>query len=364
MEQQIIQQDPEGQMTKADLYRAAKSAMKLFDMISDNQDLEGWVQSKITTASVYLDDVYHHLEYQSKFGHQGGPQGLNTLDDIKGEPELHDDKADIDLDGIEESISYEQQLEHLLESAKKKETHISELSNKTLASYAKKATDDAIYNTGVAQRIAGSTKSSQQSRDTMKKHNDQTLKRQRGVNQALDKMAKESVEEAKKPSTGLTKKEKSAVVKKAKAGKDIGGKGKGFEKVAKKAAKEYGSKEKGEKVAAAAMWKNIPREESVEDVSENVELDELSTDTYKNAAKALKTKANSTTIKAIQAGRKNKGDVETTLNKKADKQYKSAAIADKKAVAKKVTVKESAESSKDVLTESTELTRIKKLSGL
>jgi hypothetical protein len=65
----------------------------------------------------------------------------------------------------------------------------------------------------------------------------------------------EEMNEAKKPSAGLTKKEKSAVAKKAKAGKDIGEKGKGFEKVAKKAAKKYGSKEKGQKVAAAAMWK-------------------------------------------------------------------------------------------------------------
>ena len=37
-------------------------------------------------------------------------------------------------------------------------------------------------------------------------------------------------------------------------------KGKGFEKIADKAAKKYGSKEKGQKVAAAAMWKNIKRE--------------------------------------------------------------------------------------------------------
>ena len=61
--------------------------------------------------------------------------------------------------------------------------------------------------------------------------------------------------EDKKPSAGLTKKEKSAVAKKASAGKDIGKKGKGFEKVAKAAEKQYGSKEAGQKVAAAAMWK-------------------------------------------------------------------------------------------------------------
>ena len=59
-----------------------------------------------------------------------------------------------------------------------------------------------------------------------------------------------------KPSAGMTKKEKSAVATKAKAGKDIGKKGKGFEKVAKAAEKQYGSKEAGQKVAAAAMWKN------------------------------------------------------------------------------------------------------------
>ena len=59
-----------------------------------------------------------------------------------------------------------------------------------------------------------------------------------------------------KPSAGMTKKEKSAVAKKAAAGKDIGKKGKGFEKVAKAAEKQYGSKEAGQKVAAAAMWKS------------------------------------------------------------------------------------------------------------
>lgn len=64
-------------------------------------------------------------------------------------------------------------------------------------------------------------------------------------------------EAKKKPSAGLTKKEKSAISKKAHAGKDIGKKGKGFEKVAKAAEKEYGSKEAGKKVAAAAMWKNL-----------------------------------------------------------------------------------------------------------
>jgi len=59
------------------------------------------------------------------------------------------------------------------------------------------------------------------------------------------------------PSVGLTKKEKSDVVKKAKAGKDIGHKGKGFKDVEAKAKASGATDPKA--VAAAAMWKNIPR---------------------------------------------------------------------------------------------------------
>lgn len=74
--------------------------------------------------------------------------------------------------------------------------------------------------------------------------------------------------ESKKPSSGLTKKEKSTIAKKAKAGKDIGEKGKGFEKIAKTASKEYGSKEAGQKVAAAAMWKNAAHKKAVSETEE------------------------------------------------------------------------------------------------
>lgn len=65
-----------------------------------------------------------------------------------------------------------------------------------------------------------------------------------------------------KPSSGLSKEKKSEIVKKAKKGEDIGKKGKGFEKIVKKA-KESGAKNP-EAVAAAAMWKNVVREEKNE----------------------------------------------------------------------------------------------------
>jgi len=67
-----------------------------------------------------------------------------------------------------------------------------------------------------------------------------------------------SLNEKKKPSAGLSKEKKSEIVKKAKKGEDIGKKGKNFDIVAKKAAKKYGE-DRGKKIAAASMWKNIPR---------------------------------------------------------------------------------------------------------
>jgi len=72
-------------------------------------------------------------------------------------------------------------------------------------------------------------------------------------------MMEDLLEAKKKPSAGLTKKQKSTIAKKAASGKDIGKKGKGFEKIASKAAKKYGSKERGQAVAAAAMWKSAAK---------------------------------------------------------------------------------------------------------
>jgi hypothetical protein len=80
---------------------------------------------------------------------------------------------------------------------------------------------------------------------------------------AFKKELDQHMKEDSKPSAGLTKKEKSAVVKKAVAGKDIGKKGKGFEKVEKAAAKGVAKDPKA--VAAAAMWKGQAKKKAVKE---------------------------------------------------------------------------------------------------
>ena len=67
---QVAERDHEVQMARAQLYKIAKYGIKLHDMlktVSEQEGLEGWVQSKITKAADYMDSVYHHLDYEMKF---------------------------------------------------------------------------------------------------------------------------------------------------------------------------------------------------------------------------------------------------------------------------------------------------------
>jgi hypothetical protein len=66
-DQDLGPQDHEASMARAELYKAAEYAIKIFHMIQPGDNLEGWVSAKITKASDYLDSVAHYMEYQKKF---------------------------------------------------------------------------------------------------------------------------------------------------------------------------------------------------------------------------------------------------------------------------------------------------------
>jgi hypothetical protein len=63
--------DHEGAMAKADLLKLASYASKLGQTIQDDDQLESWVQAKITKAADYIASVYHYLEYEMKFSDYG-----------------------------------------------------------------------------------------------------------------------------------------------------------------------------------------------------------------------------------------------------------------------------------------------------
>ena len=64
------ERDHEVQMARADLYKLAKYAIKLHDMlktVTEAEGIQGWMQAKITTAADDISSVYHSMDYDQKF---------------------------------------------------------------------------------------------------------------------------------------------------------------------------------------------------------------------------------------------------------------------------------------------------------
>ena len=59
--------DREGAMAKADLFKLANYSHKLYQQLKDEDQLEAWVQAKVTKAADYIASVYHYLAYEMKF---------------------------------------------------------------------------------------------------------------------------------------------------------------------------------------------------------------------------------------------------------------------------------------------------------
>lgn len=65
----MAERDHEVQMARAELYKIAKYAIKLHDLlknVTEAEGIEGWQQSKITKAADYIGSVFHSLEYDKK----------------------------------------------------------------------------------------------------------------------------------------------------------------------------------------------------------------------------------------------------------------------------------------------------------
>ena len=55
--------DEDGWMAKNQLYKLSKYSVQLHGMINDTDNLEPWVQAKITKASEAIGAVMHYMEY-------------------------------------------------------------------------------------------------------------------------------------------------------------------------------------------------------------------------------------------------------------------------------------------------------------
>lgn len=210
--------DDEGAMAKADLLKLAKYSYKLFKKINDDDQLEAWVQAKITKAADYIASVYHYLEYEMEFSEYGKR--------IENSDMYTESQKRVLKNKLVEAKNKLAQVK--IEQSKKAEKTEKEVDQKAKSPVAKKPI--------VTRKKAPVNKD------------------------------KELDETKSAPSAGMTKAQKSAVVKKASAGEDIGKPGKGFAKV-EKAAEKGGAKDP-KAVAAATMWKTAKKKA----LKENSEL--------------------------------------------------------------------------------------------
>tara|TARA_R110002153_G_scaffold27361_3_gene84925 strand:+ start:2881 stop:3216 length:336 start_codon:yes stop_codon:yes gene_type:complete len=66
--QEMGTNDDEGRMAKRQLTDINEYSAAMMEMLSDDTQLEAWVQSKITLAADYIKTVKHYLEYEMKDG--------------------------------------------------------------------------------------------------------------------------------------------------------------------------------------------------------------------------------------------------------------------------------------------------------
>lgn len=62
--------DNEVHMARADLYRTAKLAIMLHDMlknVGEGQGLDAWVQRKLTRAADYIESVFDYMDYEMRY---------------------------------------------------------------------------------------------------------------------------------------------------------------------------------------------------------------------------------------------------------------------------------------------------------
>lgn len=79
MARKVPYNDPAGDMAKAQLQKIEMYASKLNDMIHPDDELESWVQSKLSRISTDIGDVKHYLDYELKKMAKGGQTGMEDL---------------------------------------------------------------------------------------------------------------------------------------------------------------------------------------------------------------------------------------------------------------------------------------------
>lgn len=111
-------------MARSELYRNAKYAMDMLKMIRPEDDVEPWIAAALTKDAMYLDKIYHYLDYYTKFEPDQLP-GSNTLPDMAAldeeEDELGEGTGEIARSNLVQIFEYSVKLFHMIQPGDKLE---------------------------------------------------------------------------------------------------------------------------------------------------------------------------------------------------------------------------------------------------
>lgn len=95
-------EEGEDKMIKAQLLSIMENAKKLYHMIEENQEMEDWIQSKITIAEDYLRATYGYMKY-----YNGVEDMENEVDDEMEWDDIEEEDFD-EMDNGMDDIEYEE----------------------------------------------------------------------------------------------------------------------------------------------------------------------------------------------------------------------------------------------------------------
>jgi len=89
--------DDEGVLVKAQLYSLAKRAIELHQMMSDTEEIEGWIQSHIAVANDNILSVHQYMDYEAETLEEPVPE----IEDV----DVVDELPPIEMESIDPSIT-------------------------------------------------------------------------------------------------------------------------------------------------------------------------------------------------------------------------------------------------------------------
>lgn len=73
--------DVSGREPKSDMFAIHEQSGELYNMMNENEPLEGWALEKITAAADFIAAVYNHMKYE-----KAAPQAIGDGDGAPAEP--------------------------------------------------------------------------------------------------------------------------------------------------------------------------------------------------------------------------------------------------------------------------------------